>query len=179
MKIDAQIKRLFFDSERVQRSVDRATRKNLSLYGRDTRQAARRSIKRKRPTKRQRENLQHADERKRNRARMAIAKKRRVVSQPGQPPFSKDPQDKIRKILYYYNPKTKGVIVGIVKLAGVRGDHVPNTLEYGGATTRSIFDRDRGRRVYRTVNVRARPSIRPAGRKSLPKLMRRLKGSVK
>jgi len=90
--ISMSVKTMFFDSSRVKRAVDTATRKNLSKAGAFVRTAAKSSIrKRKRP------------------------------SLPGQPPSSHTGLLK-KFIFFGYDAIGRSVVVGPIRLGGKIGD---------------------------------------------------------
>lgn len=100
-----KIKHLFFDSSKVTRSVDNATRKVLSKFGAFVRRTARQSIR-----------------------------KRKTSASSGQPPSSHTGLLK-RFIFFGYEPKKRSVVIGPALLTdGTQGD-APSVLEYGGPTT--------------------------------------------
>jgi len=83
--IDMRIKDVFFDTAKVKRSVDKATRKALSRAGAFIRTTARRSIR-----------------------------KRKGISKPGNPPSSHE-GDLRRLIFFGLGPDKRSVIIGPVK----------------------------------------------------------------
>lgn len=177
--------RFFFDidGKALQRGINRAQRRNLSLFGRDVRQAARRSIKRRRATKKQLERARmqvvtKRDARSKAKALETIRKKNRVSSKPGQPPYSRHPNDMIRDIRYAYEPQNDGVVAGYMRL---KSGGVPSVLEFGGATTIDIYQPRRGgaKRVKKRVTIKARPAILPQRDQAIAKYKIRLKDSVK
>lgn len=85
-------KRMFFDTRRVTKAVDRATRKVLSRFGSFVRTAARDSIR-----------------------------TRKRVSQPGQPPSSHTGLLR-RFIFFGYEPRRKSVVIGPMRLNAKTGD---------------------------------------------------------
>lgn len=142
-----QAKEFFFDSERVRRAVDRAGRKVLSRFGAYVRQSARSSIR-----------------------------KRKRISEPGQPPSSHTGLLK-RFIFFAYDPEHQSVVIGPVRLGQKIGD-APPALEYGGRSHVVTGSRKR-RRVVRTVTIRARPFMGPALEKEKPKLPAMWRDSVR
>ena len=126
-------KSMFFDTAKVKKAVSRGTRKVLSKFGAFVRTAARHSIR-----------------------------KRKAVSEPGQPPSSH--VGLLRKlILFGYDRTRRSVVIGPMPLH--RGSDAPQLLEYGGRARRR--DR-RGRR--RIARYRARPFMGPALAAERPKL---------
>lgn len=139
--IGLDIKKAFFDRRAVINAVDRGARKVLSKFGAFVRTSARHSIR-----------------------------KRRAISQPGQPPSSH--VGLLRKlILFGYDAQRKSVVVGPTPLRGA--SEAPPLLEYGGQARRK--DR-RGR--TRTMRYRARPFMGPALERERSKLPKLWAGSV-
>ena len=140
--IDLKLKAMFFDSPAVLKAVDRATRKVLSRFGAYVRTAARSSIR-----------------------------KRKAVSQPGQPPSSH--VGTLKKLIFFgYEPQQKSVVIGPTPFRGAA--EAPPLLEYGG---RGRHKNRRGR--SRTVTYRPRPFMGPAFEKERPKLPAMWADSVK
>ena len=138
--IDMRIKQLFFDRPKVVRAVDKAKRQALSKAGAFIRTRARTSIR-----------------------------KRKRISQPGQPPSSHTGLLR-RFILFGYDRQSDSVVVGPV---GFRSSVAPRVLEEGGRTR--IVRRRRGRKESRVVRVGARPYMAPAleaERDNIPKVWR-------
>lgn len=100
-----KVKNLFFDSPKVLRSVDTATRKVFSRFGAFVRRTARGSI------------------RKRNKA-----------SRPGQPPSSHTGLLK-RFIFFGYDTNRRSVVIGPTRLTENHRGDAPSALEYGGTAT--------------------------------------------
>lgn len=130
-----QAKGGFFDSAKVQKAMDRVTIRALSKFGAFVRRRARSSIR-----------------------------KRKASSQPGQPPSSHT--GKLRDgILFVADLVQKNVIIGPTLLnstaARAGSGTGPGVLEHGGTL---IMARGRGRRrrILKTVDVAARPSMQPA-----------------
>jgi len=105
------MKKAFFDRQRIIDAVDRATRKALS-----------RSLAFVRQT-----------------AKTTILRRRKRSSGPGQPPsvHSKNPVASLRNILFFYDERTKSGVVGPVKLNQVNltdigSQTVPQIMESGG-----------------------------------------------
>jgi hypothetical protein len=100
--IDVRMKQLFFDSKKVRRAVDRTTRRVLSRFGAFVRRAARSSIR-----------------------------KRKRVSEPGNPPSSHT--GLLRRFIWFaYEPDKRSVIIGPARLTGDAMGEAPEALEYGG-----------------------------------------------
>jgi hypothetical protein len=129
----------FFDRPKVIAAVGKARAKRLSKFGAFVRTSARSSIRR-----------------------------RKKVSQPGQPPsaHSKDKVRSIKNIQFSYDRSSDGVVVGPIKLNGMRGQ-VPQALEHGGPIL--ILSGRRGAKDVRTVTIQARPFMLPALKKEAPK----------
>lgn len=120
----SQAKDLFFDRQAVTNAADRAQRKVFAKFGAFVRQSAKTSIR-----------------------------KRKAVSQPGQPPSSHTGLLK-RNIFFVYSPETRSVVIGPILLN--RQTDAPRILEHGDAVVR----RRRHRRVR--VTYAARPFMGPA-----------------
>ena len=136
--IDMRITRLFFDRKAVTDRVGRATKRVLSRFGAYVRQTARRSIR-----------------------------KRKAVSQPGQPPSSHTGLLK-RFIFFGYDTGRQSVVMGPARLTGGNRGEAPPLLEYGGRTRR----RDRKGQTVR-ARYKARPFMGPAfeaNKKLLPQM---------
>lgn len=153
-----QAKRAFFDSERVQRSVDRAERRTMIRGLAFIRTVWRRSLRR-----------------------------RKKVSQPGATPsiHSSDPVATLKAVFFAYDERKHEGVVGMIKLNGAKsmsepvGTTVPGVLEHGGAiiVPEESFDgetwfpvrrnkrrgsRTKTRKRRRRVRIEARPSGAPA-----------------
>ena len=100
-----KVKQLFFDSPKVLKAVDKATRKTLSRFGAFVRRTARGSIR-----------------------------KRKKTSAPGKPPTSQTGILK-RFIFFSYEPNRKSVVIGPMRLTGSDRGEAPSALEYGGTAT--------------------------------------------
>jgi hypothetical protein len=97
-----KVKQLFFDSSKVLRAVDTATRKVFSRFGAFVRRTAKGSIR-----------------------------KRKASSAPGQPPSSHTGLLK-RFIFFSYDPNRKSVVIGPMRLTENHRGDAPSALEYGG-----------------------------------------------
>ena len=135
-------KAMFFDQKAVRSATDRATRKVLSRFGAYVRTAARSGIR-----------------------------KRKAVSEPGQPPSSHVGTLR-RLILFGYDTGKRSVVIGPTPFRGTA--EAPPLLEYGGRARR----KDRRGRV-RTTTYRPRSFMGPAFEKEKPKLPAMWAGSVK
>jgi hypothetical protein len=133
-------KRLFFDRAAVTSAADRSTRKVLSKFGAFVRQTAKTSIR-----------------------------KRKAVSEPGQPPSSHTGLLK-RNIFFVFSPETRSVVIGPI-LLNQRTD-APRLLEHGDTVVR----RRRNRRVRMTYE--ARPFMGPAFEREQQQLPALWKNSV-
>ena len=113
-------KEMFFDRLKVTRAVDSGVRKVLSKFGAFVRTGARHSIR-----------------------------KRKAVSQPGQPPSSH--VGLLRRLIYFgYDANRRSVVIGPTPLRGTA--EAPPLLEYGG---RARLKSRKGKVVSATY--RARP----------------------
>jgi hypothetical protein len=103
-------KRGFFDRERIMKSVDAATRKNLSKWGAFVRKDARGSLRR-----------------------------RKKISRPGQPPSvhykgSGGADDGLKAIFFSYDEAQKSVVAGPVRFNRKSTPTVPELMEHGGTS---------------------------------------------
>ena len=92
-------------------------------------------------------------------AKASIKRRKRGISEPGQPPISHT--GAIKRILYAYDPRTRTVVVGPLPF-GLRGAGV---LEYGGVTrVKQPVPTSGGGYRIRIIKmlIRARPFMRPA-----------------
>lgn len=112
---------LFFDSPKVRRSLDKATRKVFSRFGAYVRTRARSSIK-----------------------------DRDGVSKPGHPPHSHTGHLK-RFIYFGYDPQERSVVIGPIPLSERKAKDAPEHLEYGGVAVLKSRNPRRGRRSRRAV----------------------------
>lgn len=108
-------------------------------------------------------------------ARSSIRKRKRR-SAPGEPPSSHTGLLK-HFILFGYDVDRRSVVIGPARLNQKHGD-APESLEYGGVSTILTGSRRRGRGTRRVV-VAARPFMRPALGRELPKLPAMWRDSVK
>lgn len=132
----------FFDRAKVLAAADRATLRVLSRFGAYVRQRARSSIR-----------------------------KRRRVSQPGQPPSSH--VGLLKDLIFFsYEPSARSVVVGPTLTNRPTG--APETLEYGGESDLPI----RGGKTAR-VRIEARPYMHPALAKELPGLPAMWRDSIR
>lgn len=172
MKIHFNISKAHFFDRPVIREMDRKAGKVLSRFGAFVRTRAR-SLLNKKPTK------------------------NRPVSNPGEPPRRQT--GILRQFVFFaYDPREKAVVIGPAKTNQVFFDRmgqpvrgtVPEVLEYGGQITilEALYDvpgkgptwlradlRSKRRltelqKRMRTATIAARPYMRPAFDKELPKL---------
>ena len=133
MKIGMVTKQMFFDRQAVLGAVDSATRSVLSKFGAFVRTAARHSIR-----------------------------KRKAVSEPGNPPSSH--VGTLRRLIFFgYDPARKSVVIGPTPFRSEV--EAPPLLEYGG---RAVRKNRKGRNVIATY--KARPFMGPAFEQEKPKL---------
>ncbi|MBI5725212.1 MAG: hypothetical protein HZA50_14730 [Planctomycetes bacterium] len=129
-------KSMFFDRQKVLKAVDAGVRKVLSKFGAFVRTVARSSIR-----------------------------KRKAVSQPGQPPSSHT--GLLKRLIYFgYDTSRKSVVIGPTPLRSEA--EAPPLLEYGGRARRK---NRKGKTVIATY--RARAFMGPAfeeEKKKLPEL---------
>jgi hypothetical protein len=98
----ARIKSLFFDQAAVQKAADKATRKNLSMFGAFVRTRARSSIR-----------------------------TRSGTSRPGEPPHSHSGLVR-RFLFFSFDPSSQSVVIGPARLNGAGKGEAPEALEHGG-----------------------------------------------
>ncbi len=139
-------KQTFFDRKAVTGAVDRATRKVLSRFGAFVRTGARHSIR-----------------------------KRRRVSDPGEPPSSHT--GLLRNFIFFgYDRDRRSVVIGPQRLNQKVGD-APHALEHGGTST--VVEGLRGKRKKRRIRIAARPFMGPAFEREKPKLPAMWSSSIK
>ena len=162
MKI-GEAKKFFFDTELVQRAMDKATRQALSKGGAFVMRGARKSIK---PAKRR----QTRDEK----GRFSFV--RAEGSRPGEPPRSHT--GLLRDRIFFAADLARGnqsVVIGPERISG--GGEAPSALEYGGAST--VTTGRRGKRRRRVVQIAARPFMQPALEREAPKLPDQFRNAVR
>jgi hypothetical protein len=157
------------------KAVRKQERDALSRFGAFVRQRAKTSIKRS-PVQPLKEMTD--DERKRFKARVAIAKhygkpvpkrpRKQSSSRPGQPPLSQ--VGLLRKfIIFAYDFENASVVIGPMKLN--TPTMAPMVLEHGGRTHVSRLDK--------TVNIQPRPYMNPAFEAELPEAAAMWADSIK
>lgn len=98
------VKKMFFDIERIEKGLARETDRALVVFGRLVRSEARKSIR----------------------------THRRGHAKPGKPPYNKT--GLLKKFIYFARDKSEtSVVIGPVVLSGMTGK-VPSVLEYGGTS---------------------------------------------
>lgn len=151
-KID-QAKGMFFDSSKVIRAVDRATRRVLSKFGAYVRTAAKSSIR-----------------------------KRKGASEPGKPPSSHTGLLK-RYLYFGYEPDRQSVVIGPARMNVKSGSIPETLEYGGTTTIRSgRYRTNEGKRRFkstRRVQIAARPFMQPALQQELPKLPAMWRDSVR
>jgi len=142
MQVAMKMKAMFFDHKKVRSATDRAARKVLSRFGAFVRTAARSSIR-----------------------------KRKAISEPGQPPSSH--VGTLRRLIFFgYDTGRRSVVIGPTPFGSTA--EAPPLLEYGGRARR----KDRRGRV-RTATYRPRPFMGPAFEQEKPRLPALWAASVK
>ena len=97
-----EITKLFFDKKAVTNKVDAGTRRVLSKFGAFVRRTAQSSIR-----------------------------KRKRISKPGEPPSSHI--GLLKKFIFFdYNPDSRSVVIGPVRLSQNGRGEAPSLLEHGG-----------------------------------------------
>jgi hypothetical protein len=151
-----QSKQMFFDRQAVIDAVGKANARNLSRAGSFIRRGARSSLRR-----------------------------RKRVSLPDTPPsvHSRDPVASLKNIWFVFDPQSRSVIVGPVKLNGsvrLSGSNrttVPALQELGGVAVVTDGPKRRGRK--RLATYPKRPFMGPAMQRELPKFTGLWANSVK
>lgn len=124
----------FFDRASVVKRVDAAGRKVLSKFGAFVRTAAKSSIR-----------------------------KRKAISEPGQPPSSH--LGLLKQFIFFsYDAARKSVVIGPTLLNGRGSRRALEVLEHGGGTIRRIKGKNR------RTNYKARTFMKPAFKKEQSKL---------
>lgn len=156
LSLGAKFKDLFFDRDKVQRSLDRAMQRGLSRAGAFVRKRAK-----------------------------SLVKYRKGTSRPGQPPFAhkstgftrqtknrktgatkRQPASPLRELIFFgYDQSAGSVVIG--PILGGRMTGAPEALEHGGTPRK-------GKR-----RVAPHPFMAPALKDSLPKLPQELKNSIR
>ena len=117
------VKRWFFDRDRVTRFMDKKNRQALQEAGRRIRRVAQTSMR-------------YVTSRREQERKIASGLRKRTardpsVSRPGEPPRAIKPHPWIRKNLFYaFEPVAQSVVIGPVGFS--RGSGAPETLEFGG-----------------------------------------------
>lgn len=140
----------FFDTKRVKRAVDKGNRKGLSKFGAYTRTVARNSIKRSKKS-----------------------------SAPGTPP--KSHTGWLKKGIYFsFDKIRRAVVIGPVAFKSLSNTTL-EALEYGGPSVilgNTEYNKGVKTRKQHRVNVKARPFMRPAHKKVLPRVPEIWKNSI-
>jgi len=165
MKLGLVTKELFFDTKRVERGMDAATKSALTRFGAFVRQRAKTSIRRAPKGQKARVTGIKAG---RFEARYRKGLLSGVISAPGKPPLSHE--GSLRRLIYFgYDRDRRSVVAGPTPFR--RGD-APALLEYGGQVTRTIVRKSKrtGRMTRRTMRMtyRPRPFMGPAFLAELP-----------
>lgn len=170
----------FFDGKKVARHVSLATRRVLSRFGAMVRQTARRSIRnaKKKPVSKLTDT--ELAQKKRTEAAGKTYTCPLMPSEPGQPP--RNITGRLKKTIFFrFNPRGRFVDIG--PAVGGGASHNMDALEAGGevrATTSADRGRHTGRRKKHAFfyTAKARPFMRPALAKELPRLEALWKGAV-
>lgn len=144
----AKMQGVFFDADLVKNTVAKSKRKLLLRFGAYLRREARQSIR-----------------------------KRKKMSEPGQPPSSHLGWLK-QHIYFSWDPSIESVVVGPIPLG--RGT-APKALEHGGRSLSFKRHKVRGQWVtdIRVIpHIRPRPFMRPALGRIIPKFAGLLKGLI-
>lgn len=161
--VSLKVKELWFDSDKVLRSVDRATRSVLGRFGSYVRREAKKLIK-------------PAGKRAYTKAGKAGTRRGILHAAPGKPP--KSHTGLLRKgIFYSYDRESRSVVIGPVPLAGRGQAEVPLLLEEGGTAVREHWRR--GRKEKYMARYAPHPYMGPALKAKLPQLEQLWANSVK
>ena len=123
ISLSFDVKKLFFDRDRVTKFMDGQTRRALQEAGRRIRRIAQTSMR-------------YVTSRKEQERKIAAGLRKREatdpnVSRPGEPPKAIRPHPWIRENLFYaYEPAAQSVVIGPVGFS--RGSGAPENLEFGG-----------------------------------------------
>lgn len=102
---------------------------------------------------------------------------RKKSSKPGHPPTSHS--GLLKKFIFFgYSQQQTSVVIGPAKLNQKIGN-APEVLEYGGKSTIFAWDSKAKVKTKQTVRIAARPYMRPAFAKNLPKLPALWRNSVR
>jgi len=159
-------KSAFFDREKVQAAMDKATHSVLSRFGAFVRQRARTSLRyRSRPSAPGKPPSAHRTmprpKAKTNKAQAKQGRKQQKVSP-------------LREFVFFaFDWSTRSVVIGPALLNAKGGAGVLKALEYGG----SSVIRDRGK--TKRVRIRPRPFMRPAFIEELKTMPPRWRNSVR
>jgi len=140
LKLNLKQVRAIFSEQKITARMDNLTTKALKRAGAFVQRTARRSMR-----------------------------KGGKVSQPGQPPKSREGQLK-RFLFFVVDRQAESVVIGPVKLSGA--EDAPAVLEHGGITDRTLTSRGQGRRTV-AADYEPRPFMAPALQKetaNLPEL---------
>lgn len=151
MRVLAEVKKAFFDSDKVMRALDKKTRKVLLRYGSLTRKIAQQSMR---------------------------VKKHGVYAPEGKPPYAHGGKLLRKFVLFYYDEKEKSTIVGPTLLTSVRArkEMVPRTQEVGGKI--QAFVRDGKQRKQVEKKYAPRPYMKPAHDVAVEKVKKDYKGKL-
>ena len=158
----ADVRKSFFDSDVVLKSMDRTLRRNMSKLGAYVRTRARSSLR-----------------------------YRKAPSPPGQPPSvhktttrlkknrktgvtKRQPSSPFRDLIFFaYDKDSQSMVAGPVIFPSARKKGTPKRLEYGGTTT------GKRRGVAVTLNYEPRPTMHPALEQELPKFWAGMENSMR
>lgn len=165
-------KRAFIDVERARKGLEPPAKKALSLIGRNHRQTARKLIKVRRITSKDREQLREAVAANDVRRAKAIERKMRRKlfdhSKAGQPPFSHvGDGEKVANIrAIYYAATVSDLVVGppLANSSSLKGSNrktVPELLEFGGRATVTSYVVEERNAKGKVVDRRLRMLKRP------------------
>lgn len=167
--VSIRIKDVFFDREKVIRSTRAKDRKALSRAGAFVRTSARSSIK-----SRKHGTISAPGSPPFDHVGYARSQRNRALKKAGMVPLPKPKaadQRGLRVILFGYDERNHSVIIGPLRFGGKRGTStVPQVLEMGGRSTNY---------KGRSINIKARPFMRPALERELPQLPKRWASSVR
>lgn len=163
----ADVKKSFFDADRVLKSMDRAVARSLSRFGAFVRTKARTSIRyRTDPAPPGRPPSAHKTVTRLKTNRKGVTK--RQASSP------------LRDLIYFaYDKDARSVVIGPVIFPSARRKGTPERLEYGGSGVGTRRVPGSRKRVAATFRYEPRPFMHPAFESELPKALESLRDSMR
>ena len=128
-----KVKKLFFESEKTRRFLDRKRRKALMKSGAFVRRTAQFSMK----------------------------SRKRKSSQPGQPPHKRNRKLLSKLLFFSYDERTDSVVIGPIIFDQSTTEGLPKLMEKGGTVTHVTVYKN-GRQKVEQAKYPARPFMMPA-----------------